>query len=84
MPGNVGTSLLRNIFFGMKDPFFKFKPFKKFCLFVHLLLATLGLGYCPQALSSCSEQGLLSSRDGLSCCGAPALECWLSSCGSGA
>ena len=49
----------------------------------------LGLHCCTWAFSRCSEQGLLSScgmgashRGGFSCCGAWALECGLSNCGT--
>ena len=63
-------------------------------LFIHLLLAVLGLCCCAQAFSSCSKGELLSGFGvgtshcyGFSCCGAQALECVgstrrLSSCGT--
>ena len=63
-------------------------------LFIHLLLAVLGLRCCAQAFSSCSKGELLSGLGvgtshcyGFSCCGAQALECvgstrGLSSCGT--
>ena len=36
-----------------------FKIFLKFIYFIYLFLAVLGLHCCAQALSSCSERGLL-------------------------
>ena len=44
-------------------------------LFIYLLLAALGLGYCVRTLFSCSERGLLPSCDMWSShCGASLLQ----------
>ena len=62
----------------LTSSFFKWDLFIYFCL----------LCCCAWAFSSCGEWGLLSScgvqashHCGVSCCGAEALEHWLSSCG---
>ena len=67
------------------NPFFFFF----IILFIYLLfLAALGLCCCTGFFSSCGKRGLLSSRGaqashgGFPCCGAQALEHWLSSSGT--
>ena len=58
-PGKTFWSLL---FFPYKIyPLLEISTFLKKGLFIHLLLAALGLRCCKQAFSSCDEWGLLSS-----------------------
>ena len=66
---------------------FREEQMKSFIFYIYWLIA-LGLSYCKRALSSCSEWGISSNNgiwtsdcSGFSCCGAQALELFLSSCG---
>ena len=70
--------------------------FFKIYVYIIIILAMVGLGYCKQAFSSCGEQGLLftgvcgllllrstgSRHTGFSGWGTWPLECWLSSYGA--